>query len=81
MEFVQTPECTHSFGAPKDWDHDTLPCAVLPLQVTEVNGLPCLKSWWKPTPEEIKLLIEGGAFVCLHIVGTGMPPVMLSVET
>ena len=35
-------------------------------------------TFWKPTPEEIHLMMEGGS-VELTILGAGMPPVMLGV--
>ena len=45
----------------------------------EVEGLPVVKSYWRPTPEELAALNAGG-LVALSVVGTTMPPVALEVE-
>lgn len=72
-------------GAPQGWDQNRLPCNALPItrasvkmddqeELTEV-----VKSYWTPTLLELHQLMDG-AKICLWVVGTSMPPVMLNVE-
>jgi hypothetical protein len=66
-------------GAPKDWNQAELPCSALPITRTECDGVPAIKSYWRPTAEEL-VLLNTGAPVALWILGAGMPPVMLTVD-
>ena len=42
------------------------------------GGNHCILSVWEPTPDEIEA-IRQGAKVCLRVLGTTMPAVMLTV--
>lgn len=44
-----------------------------------VEGAPVVVTAWKPCPEEIRHLIEGGS-VYLSILGGGLPPMMVSTS-
>lgn len=45
----------------------------------EVADVPCISSAWKPTRDELALLLDGG-YVQLRVLGSGHPPVMITVE-
>jgi hypothetical protein len=79
MEKVQHSSNNMVLGAPPGWQQDVLPCDALPVTLTEMNGLPTVVSFWKPTADELLLLCAGGS-VALSIIGESMPPVSLSVE-
>ena len=49
----------------------------LPVTQTNVEGKPALISFWKPTPEELSLLMTG-APVALMVMGETMPTVSLA---
>lgn len=67
---------TRNLGAPGDWDESKHgKCTHLWVRV-QPGGL--FESAWEPTPEELKILNEGGSVV-LRVVG-GQPPVALYVE-
>jgi hypothetical protein len=66
-------------GAPAGWDQKDLPVDALPITRTEVNGVPAVASFWKPTAEELAALNAGGS-VSLWVLGETMPPVSLEVE-
>ena len=65
--------------APAAWDQSDTQCTPLAVKRSEVNGLPALSSYWKPTPNEL-LMIANGAHIKFTIVGRGLPPIMLEVE-
>lgn len=70
---------THNPGAPKGWDRERDgECGGLPIRIVQNDGggIGC-QSAWKPTPEELAVLTDGG-YVVLHIVGWRVP-VALSV--
>lgn len=80
MNFVRHPNTNLVFGAPIDWDDEKGHCDALPVVMAEDPDLgPVVKSYWKPSEADLKQLIEGG-FICLTIVGQGMPPVALHTE-
>lgn len=79
MDFINHPSNDALYGAPKDWDQTSVPCSALPATRTVVNGVPAIKSYWKPTELELENLLLG-APVCLTVLSMGMPPVCLSVE-
>jgi hypothetical protein len=65
---------THNPGAPKDWDpKKDGDCGGLPIRF---DGRGC-RSAWKPTPEELAVLIDGG-YIELYVAGW-QPPVSLGV--
>lgn len=66
-------------GAPAGWDQQQLPCNAVAITVMEIEGLPLVKSYWRPTEEELAALNAGG-LVALSVVGSTMPPVALDVE-
>lgn len=69
-------DATNSLGSPKNWDTAKYgPCITLPVRRT-IDGF--YQSAWEPSPEELRLLNEGGSII-LSVFG-GQPPVMLSVE-
>lgn len=59
-------------GPPKGSERGT--CGALPIQF--VDGT--MQSYWKPSPEDLKTLNEGGHVrLCVH--GNGHPPVWVDV--
>ena len=50
----------------------------LPLRDVVLNGDPAMISSWQPTPAELALL-AGGASIYLTVLGSGHPPVLLTV--
>lgn len=42
-------------------------------------GVPCIVTFWKPTEEEMRMLLSGGN-VMLYVFGTSHPPVAVEVE-
>jgi hypothetical protein len=56
----------------------------LPLRDELINctvdgeGTPSMVTAWEPTPDEL-VLLNAGAPVLLRVLGTGHPPVMLTV--
>lgn len=76
MNYVKHPTNNFTYTSPPDMRDR---CGDLSVTRTELNGDPCIKSYWKPSEEDIANILAGG-HVCLHIIGRGMPPVMLSVE-
>ncbi len=60
---------THNPGAPANWDpaRDGS-CGGLPVKF---DGKGCYSAW-KPTPEELAILADGG-YVMLHVAGWQVP--------
>jgi hypothetical protein len=69
---------TRVFGAPADWKDDGISCVGLPVKEVETEQGVFQVSAWEPTPDELKLLQEGGS-VLLWVRGSGHPVVALSV--
>ena len=79
MDPTTHPSNTRRLGVPKDWDQSKGSC--VPLEITDsmLCGVPCVVSFWRPTPHELEQL-GAGASVSLWIAGTSMPPVSVAVE-
>lgn len=67
---------TNVLGAPLGWDSAT-DGECLPLHVRVTDQGDC-QSAWRPTPDELAVLVAGGS-VLLSVVG-GQPPVWVGVE-
>lgn len=53
-----------------------------PLAITRVmysNGIPCVRSYWRPTEEERKA-IAAGALVAISVWGATHPPIAIGVD-
>ena len=52
--------------APRDHDHASVGEVIgLPIEITDIDGgARILKSAWKPTPEQLAVLVRGGAVTC-----------------
>ena len=60
----------------------TLPVRISEIDLATPDGpirTVVLQSAWKPSPEELQMLI-GGGYVVLSVVSTQHPPVMIDVE-
>lgn len=79
MRFTQHPSNNAVLGAPKGWDHGSLPCGALPVTQGEHDGIPVRVSFWQPTPEELRAL-QDGAMVTLWVYGAFHPPVAVGVD-
>jgi len=66
-------------GAPDGWDQAHLLCNALPITRIEIEGMPALVSYWKPSENELAMLTDGGS-IALTVLGVTMPPVMLAVD-
>lgn len=80
MRGVQHPSNTRVLGAPTGWDQEDLPCGALPVTDLKIATQPCVASYWRPSADELQRLNEGRSVV-LYVVGRGMPPVAVGVET
>ncbi|MCK4121397.1 hypothetical protein HFK83_03305 [Ralstonia pseudosolanacearum] len=79
MQRVQHPTNNSVLGAPEGWDQSVLPVGAMPITRTEVNGVPAVASYWKPSADELAQLNAGGS-VALWVLGPTMPPVAVEVE-
>lgn len=76
-------KCQHPFnnfvlGAPPGMTHEQ--CTALAVtKVIYEEGTLGLRSYWKPTPEELATLNTGG-YICLEILGGVHPPVILTAD-
>lgn len=66
------------FGAPDNWDGTSVSCDTLAVSVGTMGAYRALRSYWKPTPEELALLNANGS-IELSILGHNHPPVALNV--
>lgn len=73
MEVATIKGATHNPGAPAGWTPDRGPCGTLPIRVQRdtYGNQECLSAW-RPTPEELRTLNEGG-FVVLSVIGWQVP--------
>lgn len=79
MEIGRIEGATRVLGAPKNWDETSKEkCYGLPILDCLVEGIPCMVSAWKPSPEELKMLIAGES-IKLWIYGNSHPVVSISV--
>jgi general stress protein 26 len=78
---ARIPGATRYLGAPAGWKPDEQgDCAHLAIRDMTINGdVPSMHSLWEPTTEEVARIVAG-AKVRLIIVGTGHPPVSVSVD-
>lgn len=67
------------WGAPANWDKRQGYCGGLPAKVTNTNAGPMWESAWEPTPEELKLLNEGGS-IHLFVSAHPHPVVAMNVQ-
>ncbi len=76
MNFHQHSSNNMLLGKPKDMPTcETLPATMM---IDEETTQVTIASFWRPTPEELKLLNDGGSVV-LYIFGTFHPPVAIGV--
>ncbi|SFB74331.1 hypothetical protein SAMN05216344_102182 [Polaromonas sp. OV174] len=64
-------------GAPPDFPLED--CRALPVTHTEVDGVPCVLSFWMPDAEDLALLNAGKAVV-LAVQGRTHAPLSVGVE-
>ena len=80
MDPVTPKGATRAPGEPKGWDREKCgPVAALPIVDHTVNGVPFMRSHWRPSPAEMAALDAGGT-VALDISGTDHPVVSVGVE-
>jgi len=63
MNPLRHPKTNAELGKPADWnDERDGPCLGLPVvRSHDTDGMPCMDSYWRPTPVEMKALQDGGA--------------------
>lgn len=77
MNRSQHTSNNHVLGAPVGMNIDE--CSALPITVIQYTDTVGLRSFWKPTEEELKLLVAG-SFVTIEILGSSHPPIIVGVE-
>lgn len=75
MNFVETPQCNHVWGAPRGQERDV---GGLPVLRTVGPLGPVSVSFWKPTDEEL-VRLRSGEPVQLWIHNVGHPVVSMAV--
>lgn len=79
--FVDFPEANHSFARPKGTTEHQ--CGTLRVQygLTQIEGqdFTVSVSAWKPTPDEIKKIVDGG-LVYLNVYGNSHPMVSICTD-
>ena len=78
MNKVQHHSNNAVLGAPANWDQKVLPCNALPVTRAEVDGVPVVVSYWRPSPSDLAAL-NAGQHIALSVVGVTMPPVAMFV--
>ena len=83
MDIIPIPGANMNLAEHQD-EYLTMPVRAETITVVvrddgAVDDVPCLSSAWKPTRDELALLLDGG-YVQLRILGTQHPPVMITVE-
>ena len=80
MEILRHVSNNAILQPPADWSQDTIECTPLAVTIVEYeDGGSAIKSYWKPSAEELQWLNDGAA-IALFVFGTGMPPVAVAVE-
>lgn len=78
MDIVKHSSCNLLIGAPSDMQDGS--CSVLPVhQHQDQNGVWSI-SFWKPSPEELALLNEGGT-IALWVRASGRQHPVVGLET
>ena len=62
-------------GAPENWDSKDGTCGSLPIRY---NGRSCVSAW-KPTLEELAILVNGG-YVELTVIGWQVPVALSTID-
>jgi len=83
MDVMKIPGANMNLAETQD-EYLTLPVRAETITVVvrddgEVTDVPSLASAWKPSRDELALLLDGG-YVQLRVLGTQQPPVMITVE-
>ena len=65
--------------APAGWDQAHLLCTALQITRIDIEGMPAVVSYWKPSENELAMLAAGGS-IALTVLGVTMPPVILAVD-
>jgi len=83
MDIITIPGANMNLAEHQD-EYLTLPVRAENITVVvkgdgSVDDVPSLASAWKPSRDELALLLDGG-YVQLRVLGVQMPPVMITVE-
>jgi len=80
MRIQHHPACDHLLGAPSDMQDGS--CSGLPVAYTEDQYGTWANSFWKPDPEELEALNNGGSIMLqIRAVGKRHPVVGMTVCT
>lgn len=77
---TKTRDANHTFEPPRDWEK-TCPgetCSALEARIELHGERVAIVSTWKPTPDELRLLNEGGV-IEQSIMSVRLPPSRLTV--
>lgn len=79
MKPTQHPSCNAVLGAPKGWDQQgPLPCSALAITRHELDDMPVISSFWRPSAAELAAL-NTGSMVMVTVVGNTHPPLLVQV--
>lgn len=71
------PAATHQLHKPGNMEDEE--CRTAPAAIGVDGRFPCFVTAWRPTPQELEELNNGG-MVYLHIVSNGLPPHYLATR-
>lgn len=78
MQHTQHPSNNDVLGAPLGVSLDE--CHALAItRVQYQNGMPAVRSYWRPNAAELEAL-QKGALVCLEVWGGAHAPLLLTVD-
>lgn len=78
MDYEIHPICNAKLRPPENWDQSGVPCGALPVHICELEGVPVMESFWRPSAEELEALNARG-YVVLQVLSTSHPPVAIGV--
>jgi hypothetical protein len=74
MDIRKHPACTTVIGAPSDMQDGS--CSGLPVAYTQDEYGTWANSFWKPSPDELAALNQGGSIVLIVRAGGRQHPVV-----
>ena len=79
MEILTLANCNDIIGAPSDMQDGS--CSALPVEkYTDDQGGMWCASFWKPSEEEVAVLVNGGV-IALHVRAAGRQHPVVAIAT
>lgn len=81
MYAIEFADQTQIIGPPPNWEQgkDGIFIGALPVCATRENGVPKIKSVWKPSAEELATLVAGGC-VTVTLIDSACAPLLVRAE-